>query len=100
MAVNPETLLAILVMAAGVAICRLSGFWLMGFVPITPRVEAALGAIPLAVMIGLIVPAILKGGLPELAALVFTVAAVRLGANDFVAIVIGIATVAAVRQLV
>ena len=96
-AISPEALLVILVMAAAAALCRLSGFWFMGLIPITPRVESALGAIPLAVMVGLIVPALLKGSIPEWAALAATVAAVRLGANDFVAIVLGIGTVALLR---
>jgi uncharacterized membrane protein len=97
LAVGPEALLAILVMALAAALCRLSGFWFMGLIPITPRVESALSAIPLAVMVGLIVPALLKGSVPEWAALAATVAAVRLGANDFVAIVLGISTVALLR---
>ncbi len=97
LAVSPEALLVILVMALAAALCRLSGFWFMGLIPITPRVESALGAISLAVMVGLIVPALLKGSIPEWAALVATIAAVRLGANDFVAIVLGISTVALLR---
>jgi uncharacterized membrane protein len=71
----------------------------MRLVPVTPRVEAGLKAIPLAVMIGIMVPPVLRGGVPEAAALAATIASVRLGANDLVAVLIGMATVAGLRLI-
>ena len=98
MIIGTETLLAIAVMTAAAAICRLSGFWFMGLVPITPRLEAALGAIPLAVMIGIMVPAVMKGGIPEALGLVAVFVAVRLKVNDLVATLSGLVVVALARQ--
>ena len=86
-------------MALAAALCRVAGYAFMRFVPVTPRIEAALGAIPLAVMIGIIVPPVLRGGVPELAGLAATLLAVWLRANDLVAIVAGMAVVAAVRLI-
>lgn len=100
MTMGTETLLAIAVMTAAAAICRLSGFWFMGLVPVTPRIEAALGAIPLAVMIGIMVPAVMKGGIAEALGLIAVFAAVRLKVNDLVATLAGLVVVAAVRQFV
>ena len=37
--------------------CRAGGFWLMRFVNVTPRVQAARKAAPLAVMLGIVIPA-------------------------------------------
>lgn len=55
-------LLSFLVPLAIVAFaCRAGGFWLMRYVPLTPRVKAALGATPLAVMIGITIVASLRG---------------------------------------
>lgn len=89
----------IAVMTVAAALCRLGGYWLMRFVPLTPRVQSALAAIPLAVMAGIIAPNILRGGVPEAAGLIATVAAVKLGGNDIVAILSGLGTVAVLRQL-
>ena len=90
----------IIVMTAAAAFCRLAGFWFMHFIPITPRVEAGLKAIPLAVMLGIVVPPVMRGGLPETIGLITTLAAVRLGANDLGAIIVGMASVAGMRALI
>jgi uncharacterized membrane protein len=97
--IDNDTLAAIAVMTFAAALCRLSGYWFMGLIPITPRVEAALGAIPLAVMIGIMVPAVMKGGIPELLGLITVFMAVRFKANDLVATLSGLVVVAVVRQL-
>ena len=94
-----HTELVIAVMTAGAIVCRLAGFWLMGLVPVTPRVQAGLNAIPLAVMMAIMLPPVLHGGLPEALALAATLAAVRLGANDLVAVLIGMASVALARAV-
>ena len=99
MILDPYTFEVILVMTAAAAICRLAGFQFMRFIPITPRLEAALKAIPLAVMIGIIGPPVLRGGLPEIVGLAVTVVAVRLRGNDLIALVAGMGAVAALRQL-
>ncbi|MDX2203913.1 MAG: AzlD domain-containing protein [Hyphomicrobiaceae bacterium] len=90
----------IAVMALAAAFCRFSGFWLMRFVPITPRVQAGLSAIPVAVMAGIMVPAVVRGGIPETAGLVATVATAKLAGNDLLAILAGLACVALLRQVV
>jgi uncharacterized membrane protein len=93
------TLTIILVMTIAAAFCRLSGYGLMRFVPLTPRVEAGLRAIPLAVMIGIIGPPVLRGGLPEVLGLTATILAARLGLNDLVALLTGMGTVALLRAV-
>ena len=99
MTLDTTTLVAIAVMAVAAALCRLSGFWFMRLIPITPRLAAGLDAIPLAVMIGIILPPVLRGGIPESVGLVATVMAMRLTGNDFVAVITGIGSVAAARWL-
>ena len=100
MTANPDTLVIIAVMAIAAAICRLVGYGFMRFIPMTPRLEAGLKAIPLAVMIGIMGPPVLRGGWPEIAGLVATVIAVRLSGNDLLAIVAGMGAVAAMRLVV
>ncbi len=99
MTLDPWALLVIVVMAAAAALCRLLGFSFMRFIPVTPRVEAGLNAIPLAVMIGIIVPPVIRGGFPELAGLLVTILTVRLRGNDLVAILAGMGTVGLLRAV-
>jgi uncharacterized membrane protein len=86
-------------MAAASFLCRAGGFWFMRFIPITPRLEAALRATPLAVMVGIATQAAASGRPPEIAGLVATILVMRLTRNDFGAGVAGVATLAGARWL-
>ncbi len=99
MSIRPEFLAFVLIVGAAALACRLGGFWLMRFVTITPRVEAALRATPLAVMVGLVAPAALKGGPVEAAALLATAATMKLTGSDLISAVVGVAVVAGGRAL-
>jgi uncharacterized membrane protein len=96
---DPDTLLLVAVMTLAAAICRGGGFWLMRFVPVTPRVHGALNAIPIAVMMGIMAPALMRGGVPEGAAVVATAGVAKIGGNDLLGILAGLATVALLRQV-
>ena len=100
MAVEATFMLALAGMALASFACRISGFLLMGYVTITPRVEAALKAIPLSVMVGIVTPAATSGQLPELLALLAVGAVMKLVRNDLAAAVAGAATVAVARWLI
>jgi len=99
MAADHGFYLALAGMAAASYTCRIAGFVLMRFVPVTPRVEAALKAIPLGVMIGIVTPAVAAGRPPEILGLLAVGLAMKLVRNDLVAAVAGAATVAVCRQL-
>lgn len=90
----PSLLLALL--AASFA-CRAAGFWLMRFVTVTPRLRAALGAAPLAVMVGIVAPAAVRGQPAEWLGLCVTALVMRTTGNDLVASLAGVATVACTR---
>lgn len=94
---RPDVFAAIMAMAAAAFICRAGGYFLMRYVPITPRVEVALRMIPMAIVASMLAVAAVRGGPPEwagIAAAMVTMAIVR---NDFAAILAGIATVAGLR---
>jgi predicted branched-subunit amino acid permease len=59
----------------------------------------ALNASPIAVLMGIMAPALMRGGIPESAAVVATAGVVKAGGNDLVAILAGLATVALLRQV-
>ena len=99
MAVNFIPFVTILGMAAATYATRVGGLWLMDQVRPTRRVEAWLGHIPGAILVAIVAPAIVEGGLAAaLAALATTLAAWRTG-NLFVAMAVGVVTVWGARLL-
>ncbi len=99
MEINLIPFVTILGMAAATYATRVGGLWLMGQVRPTRRVEAWLGHIPGAILIAIVAPAIVEGGLPAaLAALATGLAAWRTG-NLFVAMAVGVVAVWGARLL-
>ena len=93
------TLLTILGMALVTYATRAGGFWLMGLVTPSPRVEAWLKQIPGAVLVALIAPTVLASSVAEtLAALATLLVAIRTK-NVLIAMLVGVATVALLRLI-
>jgi uncharacterized membrane protein len=97
MTLRADLLPLLLALALASYACRVGGFWLMRFVTVTPRLRATLAAAPLAVMLGIVTPAAMRGGLAEWVGLAATFIAMRLSRNDLIAMFCGIAAVALVR---
>jgi uncharacterized membrane protein len=97
MSVDPQLLPLLAALMAASFACRAVGFALMRFVAVTPRVTAALEAAPLAVMVGIVAPAAVRGGPPEWVALAVTATLMRATGNDFMSALAGVAALAAVR---
>lgn len=91
--------LAVLGMALASYACRVGGFLLMGWLPITPRLEAALRAMPIGVMAGIVAPSVAAGRPPEIAGLLAVAVVMRLTRSDIVAALAGAAVVAIGRRL-
>ncbi len=93
------TLFTILGMALVTYATRAGGFWLMGLVTPSPRIEAWLRQIPGAVLVAIIAPTVLASSLAEtLAALATVLVAIRTK-NVLAAMVIGVAAVWALRLI-
>jgi uncharacterized membrane protein len=99
MTIGADFIPALLAMAAASFACRAGGFLLMRFVPITARLQAALRAIPFCVMIGIVAPAALRAGPAEWLGLAVIVLAMKLGCNDVLAALLGVATIALARAI-
>ncbi len=97
---RPDVLAAILAMAVAAFLCRAGGYFLMRYVPITPRVEVALRMIPMAIVASMLAVAATRGGPPEWAGIAAAMATMAVVRNDFAAILAGIATVAGLRLLI
>jgi len=92
--------LAVLGMAVASYACRVGGFLLMGWLTITPRLEAALRAMPIGVMVGIVAPSVAAGRPPEIAGLVTVAVVMKLTRSDIAAAVAGAAVVAIGRRLI
>jgi uncharacterized membrane protein len=98
--IHPAALLAILLMAIVTYGCRAGGYWLMGRVTISPRIEIGLTYLPGAVLISLVAPAMAEEGIPGVCAVAATALAMRLTNSLLVAMVAGVGTVWLMRQVI
>lgn len=89
--------LAIAAMASMTYLVRVGGFWLMGHVPITPRIHRMLEALPGSVVAAIILPVVAKNGMPAMLAVTATVASMLVRRNDFIAIAVGLVVAALAR---
>lgn len=90
-------ILAICAMSVATLSMRLGGFWLMGHVPITPRVRRMLEALPGAVLVALVLPVVVKNGLTAYLTVGAVIAFMLFRRNEFIAVAIGIAVVTLCR---
>ena len=93
------TLLTILGMALVTYATRAGGFWLMGLVTPSPRIEAWLKQIPGAVLVAIIAPTVLASSVAETLAAVATLLVAIRTKNVLTAMLGGVAMVALLRLL-
>jgi uncharacterized membrane protein len=96
---DPQTVLAILLMAVATYATRAGGLWLANRLTLSERVEAWLDYIPGAILVSLVAPVVLAGGPAEaLAALAVVLVALRTGSLPL-AMVVGVGAVIVLRTL-
>lgn len=92
------TPLAVIAVLALVTLAiRWFGFWIMGHVPLTPRVRAGLEALPGAIMISAIAPVVIKAGPSAIAGTLASAALMAATGKDILALVCGLGLIAALR---
>ena len=97
--VDPLTLITILLMALATYATRAGGLWLASRFELSERAGAWLENIPGAILISIVAPTVLAGGLPDLiAALAVVLVAVRTGSLPM-AMATGVAAVLVLRGL-
>jgi uncharacterized membrane protein len=95
--VSEVTLIGILVMAAATYPMRIGGYWLMGRVPLTPRIRKMLEASPGAVIVSTVMPLIVRDGVPAALAVLAGGAVMLVWRRDYLAVAAGMAAAAAWR---
>ena len=98
-AIDPGTLLAIVLMALATYATRAGGLWLASRFDLSERAGAWLDQIPGAILVSFVAPTILMGGPVEVfAALVVVIVSLRTGSLP-AAMVTGVGTVLVLRAL-
>jgi uncharacterized membrane protein len=100
MPVHADVLVTILAMGIASNLCRFGGYFLMSYVPVTPRVEAWLKAIPVALIGAILGPIAARGGVAEWLGLATALVVMRFSGNDLVSAVAAVTAVALVRAFV
>ena len=76
---------------------RAGGYWVMGRLPITPRVRRGLEALPGAIIVSTILPIVLQGGLAVVLCLVVAIAAQVKLRKEYVAVFCAVLAAAGLR---
>lgn len=96
-AADPLVLPAILAMAVIVLLMRCGGFWLMGRVPLTPRIRRMLEALPGSIIASLVLPIVVRIGLVAGLAVLAGALVMAWRRNEFLAVAAGILVAVAAR---
>lgn len=94
-----DVMLAFAVMTAVTVASRLGGYWLMGYVNVTPRVRRMLDALPGSIIVAAALPVAVNGGAVVMFAILAALAVAIMLRNDFIAVIVGMAVAAAARAL-
>lgn len=90
---------AIVALSVVTFLIRAGGFWLMGHIPLTPRLRRMLEALPGAVVVATVLPIVVRGGFASGVAIAGAVLIMALRRNDLLAVFCGLAIVAALRAV-
>jgi uncharacterized membrane protein len=97
-ALEPLVIAALLVMAGATLLMRAGGFWVMGRVPLTPRVRRMLEALPGSIVAAIVLPVVAKIGPAAALAVVVAAAVMVLRRNEFLAVAAGVAVAVLARS--
>jgi uncharacterized membrane protein len=94
-----DVMIAFAVMTSVTVASRLGGYWLMGYVNVTPRVRRMLDALPGSIIVAAALPVAVNGGLVVMFAISAAMIVTIIRRNDFVAVITGMAVAALARAI-
>jgi uncharacterized membrane protein len=92
-----DVMIVIAAMAFVTIALRITGFWLMRYVPMTPRVKRMVDALPGSIIAAAVLPVVVQGGLIAALAVVAAMLSMWLTRSDFVAVITGMGIAALAR---
>ena len=97
---RPEVMIAFMVMTVVTVASRAGGFWLMGYINITPRIRRMLEALPGSIMVAASLPVAINGGAVVMFAITAAMIVTIVRRNDFIAVFTGMTVAALARAAV
>jgi uncharacterized membrane protein len=94
-----DVMIAFAVMMLVTVASRAGGFWLMGYVNITPCVRRMLEALPGSIIVAAALPVAVNGGPVVMFAIAAAMVVTIIRRNDFIAVFTGMAVAALARAL-
>jgi uncharacterized membrane protein len=94
-----DVMIALAVMTAVTVASRLGGYWLMGYITVTPRVRRMLDALPGSIIVAAALPVAVNGGAVVMFAIVAAMVVTIIRRNDFIAVITGMAVAALARAI-
>jgi uncharacterized membrane protein len=94
-----DVMVAFAVMTAVTVASRLGGYWLMGYVTMTPRVRRMLDALPGSIIVAAALPVAINGGAVVMFAIVAAMAVTIIRRNYFIAVITGMVVAALARAI-
>jgi uncharacterized membrane protein len=94
-----DVMIAFAAMTAVTVASRLGGYWLMGYVTVTPRIRRMLDALPGSIIVAAALPVAVNGGVVVMFAIAAAMAVTIIRRNDFLAVITGMAVAALARAL-
>lgn len=88
---------AMLAMGAAAFLMRAIGFWLMGHVTMTPRVQRMLEALPGSIVAATVLPIVARNGAVAALAIAVALAVMILRRNELLAVTAGVTAAAIAR---
>lgn len=95
--IRSEVMVVILIMALVTIVMRVGGFWMMRYVPATPRIKRMLSALPGSIIAAAVLPVVVQGGPVAALAVVSSMLSMWLTRSDFVAVITGMGVAALAR---
>jgi uncharacterized membrane protein len=92
------SLAAMVLMGLAALLMRVAGFWMMGYVSLTPRIRRMLEALPGSIVAAAVLPIAVKGGPVAMAAVAAALAVMILRRNELLAIAAGMMVAALARN--
>jgi len=98
-ALDPTVVAVILAMAVVTYLTKAGGLWLVSRLELSDRVAVGLDALPGAVVVAFVAPALADGGVPEWAGAAATVVVAKRTGNLLASLTVGVAVVFLSRTL-
>lgn len=96
---DPTVVGVVLAMAAATYGTKTVGYWIVGRIDLSERVEAGIDVLPGAVVVAFVAPALADGGVAEWLAAAVTVAVARKTGSLLASLTVGVGVVLAVRSV-